>query len=152
MMTMWNVARFKGWVRIGYRICSLERKTYVSPPVYKMVRCKRCGHQQMVLAMRRSVKLKSNVDVYLATDLLKRAYLTDSPVHLTLFSCDGGYAEMIREAIATNPNVFITVVATPSVRDPKKNTLSMRLKQLRGKIERFHLVDIRDISDKVFEG
>ena len=135
----------------GYRICALERKAYASPPVCKGFRCERCSHLQRVQVAKRSVKLKSNVDVYLATDLLKCAYLAQGPVHLILFSCDGDYAEMIREAIITNSNVFITVIATPSMKDPRKNTLSTRLKQLRGKIERFHLVDIRDIGDRIFE-
>lgn len=141
---------FEALERKGYSICALERKAYVSLPIYKSFRCKRCGHSQQVRVMRRTLKLKSNVDVYLATDLLKRAYLAERPTHLILFSCDGDYAEMIQEALSTNQSTFITVVATPNVREPNKNTLSVRLKQLRGRVERFHLTDIRDISDRVF--
>lgn len=136
--------------QIGYKIRALERKAYVSPPVYKIFECERCGHRQSIQVARRSVKLKSNVDVFLATDLLKRAYLAKKPVHLILFSCDGDYAEMIREALETNRNVFITVVATPSVKDSRKNTLSTRLKRLKGEVERFYLTDIRDVGGLIF--
>lgn len=141
---------FKELERTGHKICALERKAYVSPPVCKIFKCGRCGYRQSIQVARRSVKLKSNVDVFLATDLLKRAYLAERPRHLILFSCDGDYAEMIREAIATNQNVFITVVATPSVKDSKKNTLSTRLKQLKGKVDRFYLTDIRDVRGLIF--
>lgn len=142
---------FETFTQKGYKVCTLERKAYVNPPVYKNFKCKQCGYLQQVQVLRRSVKLKSNVDVYLATDLLKRAYLAEKPTHLILFSCDGDYAEMIQKAIETNRNIFITVIATPSVKEPHKNTLSIRLKQLRGSVERFYLTDIRDIGDRVFE-
>lgn len=140
---------FAELTKIGYQVCALSRKAYVDPAVYREVKCRKCGNIQRVQTLKRSVKLKSNVDVYLATEFLKQAYLAERPIHLIVFSCDGDYAEMIREAIQTNENVYVTVVATPAIKDMTRNTLSLRLKELRGKLPRYYLTSIRDIEDLV---
>lgn len=119
---------FKRLEKAGYTICSLERKSYIDPAVYKKVKCKKCGHVQREKVLGRSVKMKSNVDVYLATDLLEIAYLAQKPTHIVLASCDGDYAEMIKNAITKNENVLISVLATPPVRQISRNTLSVRLR------------------------
>lgn len=93
--------------------------------------------------------MKSNVDVYLATDFLKLACLAKRPVHAILVSCDGDYAEMIRGAVEVNQKVHISVLATPSVKEPQKNTLSTRLKALFNEIPRYELRSIRDIEDYI---
>lgn len=140
---------FSSLKRAGYTVCSLSRKTYIDPAMYKEVKCKKCGNVQKVQTLKRSIKMKSNVDVYLATDLLETAYLAKKPVHIILASCDGDYAEMIKNAIIKNKNVTISVLATPAVKDYSRNTLSVRLKELRNSIPRFHLTDVRDICDLI---
>jgi uncharacterized LabA/DUF88 family protein len=135
--------------RIGYEICSLSRKIYINPAVYKKHVCKKCKAQSRIKILNRNEKLKSNVDVYIATELLKIAYLTTKPIHIILMSCDGDYAEMIRAAIERNKNVRITVLATPTTK--KYNALSVRLKDLRRELpgDRYFLRSIVEIKDLV---
>lgn len=138
----------------GYDIRSLERKAYTEPPVYREIKCRNCKTKRRVQVLKRATKLKSNVDVYLATDLLKLAYLTRKEIHIILASCDGDYAEMIRSALEMNGNVRIEVLATPVV--PRKlkadgtyedkNTCSTRLQKLRGKLQNFAMLDIGTIQ------
>lgn len=135
--------------RSGYTICPLERKAYTNPAVFKKVVCKKCGNEFKTQILKKSVSLKSNVDVYIATDILKIAYLAKKPTHIILLSCDGDYAEMVREAINTNPNIHISVIATPPVKGSQKNTLSTRLRKLFNEIPRYNLIDIRDIRNHI---
>lgn len=135
--------------RAGYTVCPLERKTYIEPAVYKEIRCRQCKSVQKTRVLKKTTKMKSNVDVYLAADLLKLAYLCKKPVHVILVSCDGDYAEMIKSAIETNPKVRISVLATPPAKDFRKNTLSVRLKALFNEIPRYELRNINDIRDHI---
>ena len=111
--------------RIGYTICSLERKGYKDPPQYKEFECHNCGTKNKVQILPAHVNLKSNVDVYLATDMLACAAKEREPIHLILVSCDGDYAEAIKSILNTNPKAFITIMATPKTRE--NNRLSSRL-------------------------
>ena len=117
-------------VRKGYTICPLERKSYTSTEAEEReVKCPKCGNEWVAKFSRERKAMKSNVDVYLASDLVRLATLADHPIHIVLVSCDGDYAEMIKNAL-NNPNVIISVLATPPVRDWTKNTLSTRLRQI----------------------
>jgi uncharacterized LabA/DUF88 family protein len=142
-------AQFKKFEKIGYEIHSLSRKSYINPAVYRSFKCKKCKNENRVKVLNKTEKLKSNVDVYIASELLKVAYLAKKPTHIILMSCDGDYAEMIRSAIENNKFVNVTVLATPSTR--KYNALSVRLKQLRSELptDRYRLDDITNIRDKI---
>jgi uncharacterized LabA/DUF88 family protein len=142
-------AQFKKFEKIGYEVCSLSRKAYINPAVHKNFKCKKCKAENRVKVLSKTEKLKSNVDVYIASELLRVAYLAKKPTHIILMSCDGDYAEMIRLAIESNKYVDVTVLATPSTR--KYNALSVRLKQLRSKLpsDRYRLDDITNIRDKI---
>ena len=134
----------------GYTICPLERKSYTSTDVEEReIKCPKCGNEWVAEFSRERKAMKSNVDVYLASELLGVAYLAAKPIHIVLVSCDGDYAEMIKCALK-NPNVTVSVLATPSVRNWTKNTLSTRLKQLLAdyptQTGRFHLRDISELS------
>lgn len=130
----------------GYTICPLERKSYTSTEVEEReVKCPKCGNEWVAEFSRERKAMKSNVDVYLASELLGVAYLATKPIHIVLVSCDGDYAEMIKCALK-NPNVTVSVLATPPVRDFTKNTLSVRLRQVfvdyPMTTERYHLQSI----------
>lgn len=115
----------------GYTICPLERKSYISTEVEEReTKCPRCGNKWTTRFKREHKMMKSNVDVYLATELLAVAHDARKLTHIILVSCDGDYAEMIKHAIERNENIAISVLATPSVRDLSKNTMSVRLRKL----------------------
>ncbi|MDO4752890.1 MAG: NYN domain-containing protein [Candidatus Saccharibacteria bacterium] len=120
---------FKKLEKLGYSIKSLSRKSYINKAIIKNIECRKCHHKNRVTVLPQSKKLKSNVDVFLATELLEIAFSAKKPIHIILFSCDGDYAEAIKSAVK-NPNIYVTVIATPPIKDPEKNTLSSRLKQL----------------------
>lgn len=133
----------------GYDIKTLRRRAYVDKAVLKNFYCKKCNYRNRVEVLPESRKLKSNVDVYLATEMLEVAFGAKKPVHIVLFSCDGDYAEAIRSA-TKNPNVNVTVVATPPIRNYEKNTLSVRLKELRAELPaQYQLVNIVGIKDNI---
>lgn len=135
--------------RKGYIVCPLERKSYNSVETEgREVKCSKCGNEWTVEFAREHKVMKSNVDVYLATELLTRAHKADKPTHIILVSCDGDYAEMIKNALE-NENVSISVLATPPVRDMRRNTLSVKLRMLRSELPRYFLTDIRDIKDYI---
>lgn len=141
----------------GYDIRSLERKAYTEPPVYREIKCRKCKTIRRVQVLKKTTKLKSNVDVYLATDLLKLAYFATEPMRILLVACDGDYAEMIKSALETNKNVWIEVLATPVI--PRilksdgtyedRNTCSTRLQKLRGKLQNFAMLDIGTIQGQI---
>lgn len=115
----------------GYTICPLERKSYVSAEVEEQrVECPKCKHVWTEEFVKEHKVMKSNVDVYLASDMLVQASLAEHPIRLILVSCDGDYAEAIKNIINLNKNVNVTVLATPPAKDQRKNTVSIRLKQL----------------------
>lgn len=128
----------------GYTICPLERKSYISTEVeWREVKCPACGNQWTAQFTKEHKAMKSNVDVYLATEMLTVAHKVDRPTHIILVSCDGDYAEMIRNALE-NENVSVSVLATPLVRG-RNNTLSKRLHILRGRLPRFMIRNIGNI-------
>jgi uncharacterized LabA/DUF88 family protein len=140
--------QFKQYEKMGYEVCSLSRKAYNDPAVYKDFICKKCKTPNRVKVLDKSKKLKSNVDVYIATELLEVAHIATEPIHIILMSCDGDYAEMIKSAVK-NRNVHITVLATPTTK--KHNALSLRLKDLSRELtqDKYHLVDITTIRQQI---
>lgn len=114
---------------VGYTVRPLVRQTYI-------------GNAKVIR--------KSNVDVYLTSELLRLALLTTEPIDIVLFACDGDYAEMLKIA-AENKLVNLFVVAPPLTRRIETNSLSRRLTELRGKIPRFSLANIEDIEDEIRE-
>lgn len=109
---------FKFLERKGYTICSPERKSYNSVMVEERdVACPKCGHKWTAELRKEYRAMKSNVDVYLASDMVARASVAEQPTRLILVSCDGDYAEAIKTAIGLNDEVSVAVLATPTVRD-----------------------------------
>ena len=59
------------------------------------------------------------------------------------------HAEAIKSAVK-NPNIFITIIATPPVKEIEKNTRSTRLKMLRREIpNQFELISIVTIQKHI---
>ena len=136
----------------GYVVCPLERKSYNSVEIEKQdVKCLKCGNEWTAEFTKEHKTMKSNVDVYLASDMVAQASITDRPIRLILVSCDGDYAEAIKTAFKLNTNVSVGVLATPPVKNRAKNTLSVRLKALLNELpkERYSLNYISFIKDKV---
>ena len=133
---------------IGYTICSLERKSYVEPPKYEFFECKECHTRNVVQVLNRSVKLKSNVDVYLASDMIGQVVSATEPIHVILVSCDGDYTEAIDTMLKLNESVYVTILATPFKK--KNNYLSARLKKYADRrSKRVSLTNIESIRDYV---
>lgn len=130
----------------GYIICSLERKAYVGKAKFKIYSCCNCETKNSVQILSDNVKLKSNVDVYLASNMIKCAIKNSGSIHIVLVSCDGDYAEAIKDIIEINPESFVTIVATPRCR--KNNCLSSRLRVLRCEFsDNVMLMNIEKIKD-----
>ena len=131
--------------KIGYKVCSLDRKSYTNPPKYKKFKCKKCGSINNVKIMSEGIKLKSNVDVYLASDMIERAALEKDPIQIILLSCDGDYVEAIKAVLRLNPGSYIKVIATPMT--DSNNYLSVRLKRLSCELprEEYKLLNINNI-------
>lgn len=123
---------FRHLAKIGYTICSLERKSYTNGAKYATFECSKCKTSNTVQIFPETTKLKSNVDVYMTVDMIKRAVQATEPIHIILVSCDGDFSETIRGILSVNPNVFITVMATPTTKT--NNCLSVRLKNLRNEL------------------
>lgn len=140
---------FRMLERAKYTVCSLARKVYVSPAQYKKIKCRQCGYEWRTQTLRRSIKLKSNVDVYLANDFLEIAHFAKKPTLIVLMSCDGDYAEMIKGAISSNEMVSVQVLATPFVKPLTDNAMSARLTQLFNTIPRFDIANLNNIRDYV---
>lgn len=139
----------KGLRGSGYSIKTLERKAYVKDAVKKSFICKKCGHRNIVTVLQRTKMLKSNVDVYLAAEMLENAFCAKKNRHIVIVSCDGDYVEAIKIAMK-NPKIRITMMATPATKDFSKNTLSSRLKELNAEFsERYRLFNIEDIKDRI---
>ena len=73
---------FKRLEKVGYTICPLRRKKYVQNPKVKSFDCWRCGATNNVEILGEAVKYKSNVDVYLASDMLVQAAKADGPINI----------------------------------------------------------------------
>lgn len=136
----------------GYTICELERKSYHSIDIEeRKIKCQKCGHEWAEKLSREHKVMKSNVDVYLASDMVAQASLAGNPTNIVLVSCDGDYAEAIKTALRLNQNVSVEVLATPLVKNPSRNTLSTRLRKLVSVIPstRFTILNIDDVRDKI---
>ena len=131
---------------VGYMVKSLERKIYLKPAKYKNIRCINCGKQNKVQILRETKKFKSNIDVYLCSELMGDLLSKRKKSHAIILSCDGDYAEMIKNVLDINKNIYISVLATPFVKN--NNYLSVRLKELRN-LDRYQLVNILSIEDKI---
>lgn len=139
---------FRHLEQTGYTICSLERKSYTNAAKYANFECFKCSTQNTVQILPENTKLKSNVDVYMAVDMMKCAIQTTGSIHIVLASCDGDFAEAIHGILSVNPDVFITVLATPMTR--ANNCLSVRLKNLRSELPRnMALMNIDNIKAQV---
>lgn len=132
--------------RIGYTICPLVRKSYIEPAIYRDFACKNCGQENTVQVLPAKEKLKSNVDVYLAADMLVSAAQNPNGQNIILFSCDGDYAEAIKDIIKINRKTHVFVFATPMTKS--NNSLSIRLKELNRELDQnnFTLLDISRIE------
>ena len=135
--------------KIGYKVCSLTRKGYVEPPRYETFECENCKFPNKVKVLSESIKLKSNVDVYLASDMLECAARAEEPINIVVLSCDGDYAEAIKAALRLSPESCVTVLATPMTET--NNCLSVRLKHLSRELNRnnYKLSNINNIRDYI---
>ena len=132
--------------KAGYIVKSLERKTYLKPAKYKNIRCINCGKQNKIQILKETKKFKSNIDVYLCSELMGDLLNKRKKFHAIILSCDGDYAEMIKNVLNINNNIYISVLDTPFVKN--NNYLSVRLKELRN-VDRYQLVNILNIGDKI---
>lgn len=136
--------------RAGYTVCPLERKSYIVPAECMPVKCEECGHESFVTIHGETTTVKSNVDVYLATDMIFTAVESkDKPIHIILVSCDGDYAETIKSILEKYNRAHLTVLATPYLKGSGSNTLSSRIKSLRNFSDRFFLRNIENIRPKI---
>lgn len=135
--------------KVGYEICALSRKGYVEPAKYETFRCENCKAKNKVKVLSENVKLKSNIDVYLASDMLERVAKAEDPINIVILSCDGDYAEAIKSALRLSPNSCVTILATPMTK--VNNCLSVRLKQLSRELNRgnYKLANINNIRDYI---
>lgn len=136
----------------GYTICALERKSYNSTNLDEHeVKCPECDHEWTESFAKERKTMKSNVDVYLASDMIVQASTAERPMRIILVSCDGDYAEAIKNAIHLNDHVLIAVLATPLVQKMARNTLSTRFRDLAAEIPtpRYILQNIKDIRDNI---
>lgn len=132
--------------KVGYTVCALERKSYTEPPVYDTFECKNCGYANKVKILPENKKFKSNVDVYLASDMMELAAKANEPVYVILMSCDGDYAEAIKAALRVNPEMHITIIATPVTK--VNSSLSSRLRVFAARsFKNTALVNIETIKD-----
>lgn len=139
---------FQRLEKTGYMICSLERKSYTNEAKYADFECLECGTVNTVQILPETTKLKSNVDVYMAIDMMKCAVQATEPIHIILVSCDGDFTEAIHGILSVNPNVFITVMATPMTRT--NNCLSVRLKNLRSELPNdMTLMNIDNLKEQI---
>ena len=95
------------------------------------------------------MKLKSNIDVYLTSDLLECVARSKDPINIIILSCDGDYAEAIKTTLRLSPDSCVTVLATPVTE--ANNCLSVRLKQLSRELDRsnYKLSNINNIRDYI---
>ncbi|NCO12520.1 MAG: hypothetical protein COZ34_02525 [Candidatus Pacebacteria bacterium CG_4_10_14_3_um_filter_34_15] len=125
---------------------TLVRKSYSNYAKYRSFKCSGCDKKNKVEILKKSKTLKSNVDVYLCSELLGDLLNVEKPFHIIIFSCDGDFSEMIENMLRKNKYAYITVFATPFTK--YNNYLSIRLKQLE-RVNRYYLSNILNIKDKV---
>lgn len=141
-----TIEKFKELGKVGYKMKTLERKSYFNSAKRRTFKCTNCKEKNQVEILRESKTLKSNVDVYLCSELMGDLLTVEKPSHAIIFSCDGDFAEMIKNLLEKNPNVHVSVFSTPFTKN--NNYLSVRLKQLE-RINQYYLVNILNIKDKI---
>ncbi|MBU0648163.1 NYN domain-containing protein [Patescibacteria group bacterium] len=127
-------------------IKTLSRKSYTNRAKYKNFRCNNCQTNNKVQVLKPNKKFKSNIDVYLCSELMSDVINRKRKTHIVLYTCDGDFAEMIKKLMEINSLLYFTVVAPPY--SSTNNYLSSRFKEL-GVFERYFLVDIFSIKDKI---
>lgn len=132
--------------KFGYITKTLSRKSYINPAKYKIFKCNFCKKVNNINIIKKSVSLKSNIDVYLCTQVITDVFTFGKPVHIIVLSCDGDYAEMINKILELKKDAYISVFATPFTKT--NNYLSVRLKELERK-DRYYLVNILNIKDLI---
>lgn len=139
---------FQRLEKTGYTICSLERKSYTNEAKYADFECMKCGAVNTVQVLPEITKLKSNVDVYMAVDMMQCAIRATESIHIILVSCDGDFTEAVHGILSVNPSVFVTIMATPMTRT--NNCLSVRLKNLRSELPKdMTLMNIDNIKEQI---
>ncbi|PIZ65340.1 hypothetical protein COY14_02615 [Candidatus Roizmanbacteria bacterium CG_4_10_14_0_2_um_filter_36_9] len=139
---------FKQLEKKGYALKTLERKTYSNSAKYKTFKCINCKEKNTVEILKESKTLKSNIDVYLCSELMGDLFTASKTTHAIILTCDGDYAEMIKNILEMNQNIHISVFATPFTK--YNNYLSIRLKELE-RVKRYYLVNILNIRDRIGE-
>lgn len=140
---------FKKLKRVGYTVCPMERKKYVQEAKRETVNCWKCGTPNRIEVLGEVTKYKSNVDVYLASDMLLQVAMMKKPLNIVLLSCDGDYVELIKNVLKLSPETCLTVLATPNKRN--NNMLSYRLKRLSRELgqSKYRLENIETIKDYI---
>ncbi|MBT3249240.1 MAG: NYN domain-containing protein [Candidatus Pacebacteria bacterium] len=138
--------QFKLLEKTGYKMHTLVRKSYQNKAKYRSFKCGDCDKKNTVEILKKSKTLKSNVDVYLCSELMGDLLNVNRPFHIIIFSCDGDFSEMIENMLKKNKHAHITVIATPFTKH--NNYLSIRLKQLE-RVDRYYLANIINIKDKI---
>ena len=135
--------------KIGYKVCPLSRKGYIEPTRYETFKCENCNFPNKVKVLPENIKLKSNVDVLLASDMLECAAKAKVPTNFVVVSCDGDYVEAIKAVLRLSPKSRVTVLATPMTEI--NNCLSARLRRLSRELNRenYQLVNINDVRDQI---
>jgi uncharacterized LabA/DUF88 family protein len=137
---------FEKLQQLGYEIKTLQRKTYPYPAKYRIFRCSNCNTKNNIRILRKKKVLKSNIDVYLCSELMSDLLNLRAYTHAIIFTCDGDFADMIAKILNRNKKLHISVFATPFRQ--KNNYLSIRLKELEN-ISRYYLVNILNIKDYI---
>ena len=143
-----KLKEFKQLEKKGYVLKTLERKTYSNSAKYKTFKCAHCKEKNSVEILKESKALKSNIDVYLCSELMGDLFDATKETHAIILTCDGDYAEMIKNILEKNQNIRISVFATPFTKH--NNYLSIRLKELE-RMAGYYLVNILNIKDRIGE-
>ena len=141
-----KIKLFENYEKLGYEMKTLERKSYNNPPKFKIFKCVNCKEKNTVEILKESKTLKSNIDVYLCSELMGDLLSVKRESHAIILTCDGDYAEMIKNVLSKNENIHISVFSTSFTK--YNNYLSVRLKELE-RVERYYLVNILNIKDKI---
>lgn len=137
---------FDSYEKAGMNMHLLSRKSYTSPARFMQFSCEKCKSPNKVQVHEEKTTFKSNIDVFLSTEIFSDIIQAREPLHLVIVSCDGDYAEMIKKILELYPKTYVTVVATPFKR--YGNYLSARLSELK-KMERYNLMNILTAKEKI---
>ncbi len=61
---------FKKLQKLGYEIKALQRKAYSYPATYRTLKCSHCKRKNNIRVLKNRKVLKSNIDVYLCSELM----------------------------------------------------------------------------------